>query len=229
MSAPEWHFQQFTLSQAQIVRRDSAISAVEEPVLDGHCRPKRPTLLNPLFEQKTRDALYRCYEAADGWMFFAAPTHRGAALAEVDALKGLSSLETTALTDALAARFAQQTTAHWQRVFNGTSNAVVGLGALHQTRDDALQRESESAIDIAKATFRAIRHDQHPMGRWVDLVAPNAVRPQFSPIKIPGPAPKYGADTRHVLAQLGYSSTDVDALIHQGAAAESWSDKYLPE
>ncbi|NRB32381.1 MAG: CoA transferase [Rhizobiaceae bacterium] len=175
------------------------------------------------------DALYRCYEAADGWMFFAAPTHRGAALAEVDELKDLSSLETTALTDALAARFAQQTTAHWQHVFNGTSNAVVGLGSLHQTRDDALQRESEGAIDIAKATFRAIRHDQHPMGRWVDLVAPNAVRPQFSPIKIPGPAPKYGADTRHVLAQLGYSSTDVDALIHQGAAAESWSDKYLPE
>jgi len=105
----------------------------------------------------------------------------------------------------------------------------VKLGSLHATRDAALQIESEEAFDIRHATCRAVRHDRHPMGRWVDLVAPNAVRPEYAPITMPGPAPKYGADTREVLALAGYTADQVDALISSGAAATSWAKRYLPE
>ena len=129
----------------------------------------------------------------------------------------------------LALEFKQKPVSHWQHVFNGTSASVVGLGSLHETRDSSLQNESSGEIDITTATFRAIRHDQHPMGRWVDLIAPNAVRPQKGAIRIPGPAPKYGSDTRAILTRLGYQATEVDALFRSGAAAESWSEKYLPE
>ena len=67
------------------------------------------------------------------------------------------------------------------------------------------------------------------MGRWVDLAAPNAVRPARAPITIPGPAPKYGAQTRSILSQLGYSPEDIEHMIAHAIAAEGWSDKYLPE
>ena len=67
------------------------------------------------------------------------------------------------------------------------------------------------------------------MGRWVDLVAPNAVRPEKAKIAIPGPAPKYGQDTRAILARLGYKDADIRRMIDTGAAAESWSEAYLPE
>jgi crotonobetainyl-CoA:carnitine CoA-transferase CaiB-like acyl-CoA transferase len=89
--------------------------------------------------------------------------------------------------------------------------------------------ESGGNIDISRATFRAIRHDNHPMGRWVDLVAPNAVRAANARITIPAPAPKYGADTRAVLARLGYDETQIDQMIAARVAATNWSDKYLPE
>ena len=105
---------------------------------------------------------------------------------------------------ALAERFAQKPMADWMRAFAGVSVGITPLGSLHGTRDAGLQRESEGRIDISKATFRAVRHDRHPMGRWVDLVAPNAVRPGQAGITIPGPAPKYGQDTRAILARLGY-------------------------
>jgi len=172
---------------------------------------------------------YRCYAAADGWMFFAAPTEREAALKRVPDLADLVGKDDTDLEDALAERFAQKPLADWMRAFADGSVGITPLGSLHETRDAGLQFESDGRIDISKATFRAVRHDQHPMGRWVDLVAPNAVRPDKAGITIPGPAPKYGQDTRTILARLGYADDEIHRMIESGAAAESWSDKYLPE
>ena len=83
--------------------------------------------------------------------------------------------------------------------------------------------------DLAQSTFRVIRYDQHPMGRWCDLVAPNAVRTQTSRITIPGPMPKYGRDTKVILERIGYGAAAIDAMLDSGAAGLSWSEKYLPE
>jgi crotonobetainyl-CoA:carnitine CoA-transferase CaiB-like acyl-CoA transferase len=171
---------------------------------------------------------YRCYAASDRWMFFAAPTERDTALARVPELSDLAG-SAADIEAALSSRFAQRPAAHWARAFAGSSAGVTPLGSLHGTRDAGLQLESEGAIDIRKATFRAVRHDRHPMGRWVDLVAPNAVRPGKAKITIPGPAPKYGQQTREILAGLGYGEDEIQSMIDTSAAAESWSDKYLPE
>jgi hypothetical protein len=103
------------------------------------------------------------------------------------------------------------------------------LGSLHETRDAVLQPESAGGIDLDRGTFSVIRHDQHPMGRWCDLVAPNAVRPARARIDIPGPMPKYGADTRAILGRIGLDEAQVEAMIESGAAAEFWSQKYMPE
>ena len=175
------------------------------------------------------DAFYRCYEARDGWMFFAAPAERELALAGVEELADITPAGDQELQDQLAKRFRQNSIGFWSEAFKGTSSTVVPLGSLHETRDAALQRESETDIDLTEATFRAVRHDRHPMGRWVDLVAPNAVRPDNAAIVAPGPAPRYGAQTRAVLTRLGYDRAAIDALIEDGIAGESWSKKYLPE
>ncbi len=172
---------------------------------------------------------YHCYRAADDWMFFAAPTERRDALRHVPELEDLAAIPETDLANALAERFSQHPVAHWASRLAGRSAAVVPLGSLQANRDQSLQLESAGAIDIRKSTYRAIRHDRHPMGRWVDLAAPNAVRPRFAPIVIPGHAPKYGAETRAILAHIGYSDDDIDAMIASGDAAESWSVRYLPE
>ncbi|MFQ5566684.1 MAG: CoA transferase, partial [Paracoccaceae bacterium] len=173
---------------------------------------------------------YHCYEAADAWFFLAAPIERTDALARVPELADLAHLPEAALTPALAERFATEPLAHWQAALAQGTTAVMQLANLADTRDESLVSESAAdEIDIARATFRAIRHDRHPMGRWVDLVAPNAVRPAHARITIPASAPKYGADTRPVLARLGYDDAQIDRMIATRVAAESWSAKYLPE
>lgn len=172
---------------------------------------------------------YHCYEAKDGWMFFAAPEHGRNILRDLPVMADLADLPDGQLAGALAHRFQTRTAAEWAAMFLDTSAAAIALGSLHKTREDALQVESLGPIDIRQATFRAIRHDRHPMQRWVDLVAPNAVRPRKAPIRVPGPMPKYGADTRSILQRLGLDDARIDRMIASGDAGEKWSDKYLPE
>jgi hypothetical protein len=105
----------------------------------------------------------------------------------------------------------------------------VRLGSLSANRDANLHFESDGPADIRIATYRAIRHDRHPMGRWVDLVAPNAVRPNRAAITIPGHAPKPGAQTRAILSRIGLTEAEIAAMIDAGIAATGWSAKYLPE
>ena len=172
---------------------------------------------------------YHCYEAADGWFFFAAPKAQREAILSVAELADLADMSGDDLRDALSARFKTRTLEHWKAALQRGSSTLVPLRSLMETRDRCLQRESEGDIDISRQTFRVIRHDCHPMGRWVDLVAPNAVRTRSSRITIPGPMPKYGRHTRSVLMKLGYEERTIDAMIENGSAGLGWSDSYLPE
>ncbi len=189
----------------------------------------------PAFDEPSgREALgwgpfYHCYQASDGWMFFAAPTEGKRALRAVTEMAELERLHPDHLTEALAERFASQPTDYWAAAFAGTSSTIMPLGSLHETRDSALQLESEGPVDLSRNTFSVVRHDLHPMGRWCDLVAPNAVRPSRAQITIPGPMPKYGSNTRRILSELGYSADQIDIMIESGAAGEGWSEKFLPE
>ncbi len=169
---------------------------------------------------------YQCYKAANGWMFLAAPTERGAALA---GMPELADADEATLAEKPAERLALRPIAHWEARFADGSSSVVRPGSLATNRDRALQAESAGNIDIRQATYRAIRHDQHEMGRWVDLVAPNAVRPSQATIHLTGHAPKYGRHTREILARIGYSDVQINTMITSGTAGEKWSDRYLPE
>jgi len=172
---------------------------------------------------------YHCYQAADGWMFFAAPKEKRGALRRVPNLADLAEIPEEELTQALGYRFKQQPVRFWQSALDGTSSTVMPLGSLHQTRDESCTVESAGPVDLNKETFRVIRHDRHPMGRWCDLVAPNAVRPRNARITIPNPMPKYGSHTREILQELGYSADEINNLIAEQVAGESWSRHYLPE
>ena len=162
-------------------------------------------------------------------MFFAAPKEQRGALRRVPDLADLAEIPEEELTQALGYRFKQQPARFWQSALDGTSSTVMPLGSLHQTRDESRTAESTGAIALKEETFRVIRHDQHPMGRWCDLVAPNAVRPRKAKIQIPNPMPKYGAHTREILEELGYSTDEINNLIAEQVAGESWSRHFLPE
>ncbi len=188
----------------------------------------------PFDEPSGRDALgqgpfYHCYEASDGWFFWAAPADGRDVLGKVAELSDLVSLPDNSVQKELIARFKSRPLAHWSQCLTQGASAVVPLASMLETRDQALQIESDGSVDIRIATYRAVRHDTHPMGRWCDLAAPNAVRALNASITIPGPAPKFGDSTLQILGRLGYSDDEVQEMLAQQSAATSWAARYLPE
>ena len=103
------------------------------------------------------------------------------------------------------------------------------LDKMHVVRDAHLSIEGDGVPDLDGPTFAFIRHDTHPSGRGVDLVALNAIRPRLASVVILGPMPKPGVHTRSVLAPLGYDAAEVGHMIANRIAAERWCAKYLPE
>ena len=172
---------------------------------------------------------YHCYQTKDQWVFLASPTEGKMQLSNLPEFADINDIVEESLIDELSNRFSKLTYDYLSSAFNGTSSAIIPLGSLHKTRDDALKLESEDKINLEQGTFCVVRHDTHPMGRWVDLVAPNSVRSKNSKIKIPSPAPKYGADTREILKQLGYNSEQINEMITAKIVGLKWSDNYLPE
>lgn len=129
----------------------------------------------------------------------------------------------------LANCFLKQNLDHWERLLRGIDAGFSPLATLQSLREENLWVESEGLPDLKNKTYSFVCHDRHPSGRSVDIVAPNAIRPQFSAITIPFPARKYGSDSRVLLGELGYKADEIDLLIRQGVVSESWSEDYLPE
>ena len=173
--------------------------------------------------------LYRAYGASDGWFFLAAFEDDLEALATVDGLGAIESVAPDARQVFLEGVFSARPVAHWTAAFRAADIGCHTLDKMHAVRDAHLVEESSGPVELNAGTFGFIRHDRHPSGRFVDLVAPNAIRPQRAAIAVPGPMPKPGADGRAILSGLGYSAGEIDAMIEEGVVSEKWCDKYLPE
>ncbi len=172
--------------------------------------------------------LYRAYQATDGWLFLAARADRLADLDRVEGLQGVAGLTGATLEAHLESRIAARPVADWERRLRAADIGAQRLNKLQAVRDAHLTRESEGPPDLAGPTFAFVRHDRHPSGRFVDLVAPNAIRPTEAAIAVPGPMPKPGTHSREILREIGLTAEEIEAMIADGLVAEQWCDKYLP-
>ena len=180
-------------------------------------------------EVKGWGPLYHCYEAADGWFFLAIEEQDLSRLSQLPGIEAVTSLHGLELQQTLGKCFREKDLAYWASLLQGIDAGFSPLATLQGLREENLQVESQGSPDLTDSTYCFLRHDQHPSGRAVDIVAPNAIRPQSSPISIPFPARKYGSDSRALLAELGYSTDQIESLIVRGVVSESWSEDYLPE
>jgi len=173
-------------------------------------------------EAKGEGPFYRCYQAADGWFFLAVRTDRAPAV--VARLLGSAAAVTSGQLEAsLAELFKTQPADVWRQTLHDLDVAVQPLKSLASVRSASL-----ADPDTAR-TIRFVRDANHPLGRAVEHIDPTAIRPLRSTIVPLEAASKYGADTRSVLRELGYSLAEIDDMAASQVIAESWSEEYLPD
>lgn len=184
----------------------------------------------PFDEPSGRDAvgysdLSRFYRTADDWLYLDSNAAELARLACVEGLTGLAEANDHAAF--LSPALLTATAATWQSRLHAAGIAA----AVPDNIDNLRQRYSRPAdgrpgTDNGSYSFSV--YADHPSGHCVTQLDPFAIRPRSAPIRALTPAEKFGASTRTVLRDFGYSDAQVDALIARKSISESWSEEYLP-
>ena len=187
--------------------------------------PGRP----PFDEPSGRAALgygpcYRCYQTRDGWIFLACSPDGLSRLFQEFSLP--VNLDGAELADKLAAAFRGASTDGLLSDLWQLDVGAARLEHMHDLRHRYLHEDDSQAIRAETLNFGSFQ--SHPSGHAVELIAPCAIRPERAPIVALTPAPKYGAHTDEILAEIGFDRTAIDSLREQGLIGERWSDEYLP-
>ncbi len=168
-------------------------------------------------------ALSTAYACADGrWLMLVAPAdHQWRAVCRALDLEHLAedpmfvaydgrSKHTPELHEILSALFATRPLKEWQALLE---HAGVSCGPV-MTRNDVFDDPQILANEMMIST-------EHPAVGRVDMVGfPFTLSGQDTAERVRRPAPALGEQSREVLAELGYSTTEVDALLRSGAVRE---------
>ena len=177
-------------------------------------------------EVKGDGPFYRCYETSDGSLFLAVSPDNFDALARVTGIEDITSTSPEHQTRLLSEAFSGATTGHWCAQLKPLDVCAVPLGSLETLR--ARFTFPADSSGPAGVTYRFIQHTDHPCERDITLVDWAGVRPAVAPLVTGSPAPKYGAQTRTILAELGYPADVIERLFADGTVSESWSKDYMP-
>ncbi len=212
------------------IARSSLVAAgqlIQTPFMYNY--PNRAAFNEPSGRNiKGSDALYRCYPARDGWFFLALDKqHQTEDLASLTGIEiNLAKLEES--EQRLETLFHSQSIAHWQQLLGTKDIGCQPLATMDQLRQTNLMTAAHADLK-SEHSVAFIRHEDHPCGYAVDLIAPNSIRLQHAKVMLPSPMVKYGNDTRSILSTLNFSDQQIEEMLHEGVAATSWSKHYLPQ
>ena len=171
---------------------------------------------------------YRCYEASDGWFFLASIENAIECLEAIEELKGVNEVTHMELENYLSKKFKTQTVKYWVNEL-----IKVDLGACELESLEGLREKYSSPWEMdnhaSGGTYKFIRYNDHPSGHRVDLFSSYSIRPKYAGLVVPTIAKKYGAETKRILTEIGYSDQEIRNMFEGSVVSASWSEQYLPD
>lgn len=169
--------------------------------------------------------LYRCYQAADGWLFLAC---KPGELPAVTSELGIdASAEDPHLEQILERAFASERVEAVIERLRPLGVAAQRLESVESVRARFMAVD-DGGSGSADTTLIFERDELHPSGHPVEIIGRCAVRSARASITAPTAAPKPAADTRSVVAELGYSDLEIRDMLERQEISELWGKEYLP-
>jgi crotonobetainyl-CoA:carnitine CoA-transferase CaiB-like acyl-CoA transferase len=174
------------------------------------------------------DPLSRFYSTASGiYILLSAYEADLDRFRNVEGLEELPDVAEEERAAFLAGAFQSLPAIEWIERLRG---ADIGCAICHNI--DALRaenlREADGTPGTDRGSYSFSLYDDHPSGRDVIQLDPYAVRATRGRVFALPSTEKFGASTRAILSELGYSDTAIEQMLKTGQLSESWSGEYLP-
>ncbi|WP_439860941.1 CoA transferase [Pseudomonas sp. MBLB4136] len=170
-------------------------------------------------------ALSHFYKTSEGWIYLDSKQAELPKLEQVEGLAGISAAADVGafLKNALQAAPA----AYWAEKLQAADIAAAVPQSIESLREQ-YSREGDGTVGIDKGSFAFSIHRNHPSGHCLTQIDHLAIRPSEASIKAVSLPERWGHSTREVLADAGYSSSEIESMLERNIASLGWAKEFLP-
>jgi crotonobetainyl-CoA:carnitine CoA-transferase CaiB-like acyl-CoA transferase len=184
----------------------------------------------PFDEPSGREALgnhelSHFYQTKEGSLFIDSHSDE---LDKLEAVAGLVGIrDTQDIKGFLQNAFASDTADNWAEKLRQQDIAAVRSVGIEELRDRYTRcADGKMGIDLGSYAFSIFK--DHPSGHAVTIIDHYAVRPERAAIIAQTPTERFGHSTFEILANLGYSQTQMDTLLNDKVIGLGWGKEHLP-
>ena len=174
------------------------------------------------------DPLSRFYSTASGvYILLSAYETDLPRFRNVEGLEGLPDIPEAERAVFLAGAFQLYPATEWIERLRAADIGCAICNNIDALRAENL-REPDGTPGTDRGSYSFSQYVDHPSGHEIIQLDPYAVRPTRARIFALPPTEKFGASTRQIRNELGYSEAAIDRMLNSGQISESWSAEYLP-
>lgn len=174
------------------------------------------------------DPLSRFYSTASGvYILLSAYEADVPRFCAVEGLEELPNVPADERAAFLAGAFQSHSATEWIARLRSADIGCALCNNIDELRSENM-REPDGSPGTERGSYSFSQYADHPSGHEVIQLDPYAVRPARGRVFALSPTEKFGASTRRVLAELGYSDGAIERMLKSGQISESWSGEYLP-
>ncbi|WP_439886305.1 CoA transferase [Pseudomonas sp. MBLB4123] len=170
-------------------------------------------------------ALSHFYQTADGWLYLDA---KPAELAKLERIEGLAGIAAAPDVGAFLEQALQAApAAYWAEQLQAADIAAAVPMSIESLREQ-YSRDGDGSVGIDRGSFAFSIHRDHPSGHCLTQIDHLAIRPSEASIKAVSLPERWGHSTREVLADAGYSSSEIESMLARNIASLGWAREFLP-
>ena len=174
------------------------------------------------------DPLSRFYSTASGvYILLSAYEADLPRFRAVEGLEDLPNVPAEERAAFLAGAFQSHPATEWIARLRSADIGCALCNNIDELRSENM-REPDGSPGTERGSYSFSQYADHPSGHEVIQLDPYAVRPERGRVFALPPTEKFGASTRKVLTELGYSNDAIEKMLKSGQVSESWSREYLP-